>query len=146
MKNYIKKRISANDGDLFKIVELEQDVLNFNRYNNGVKLKANLRKGANQGETDIVLETEEKFPFHVIGLMDNAGRRTIGELRGGLMLYADSLFKQRDRLSMGSYVSRHSVTPFADYNIPVNKYDGTLAINLQNNIFSLNIVFMKKED
>lgn len=28
----------------------------------------------------------------------------------------------------------------------VNKYDGTLAINLQNNIFSLNIVFMKKED
>ncbi len=122
--SYIKKRISANDGELFKIIELEQDVVKFNRYNDGVKLKANLKKGANQGETDIVLETEEKFPFHVIGLMDNAGRKTIGELRGGLMLYADSLFKQRDRLSIGSYVSRHSVTPFADYNIPVNKYDG----------------------
>lgn len=56
--------------------------------------------------------------------MDNAGRKTIGELRGGLMLSADSLFKQRDRFAMGSYVSSHSVTPFADYNIPVNKYDG----------------------
>ncbi len=122
--SYIKKRVSAKDGELFKIIELEQDVIKFNRYNDGVKLKANLKKGENQGETDIVLETEEKFPFHVIGLMDNAGRKTIGELRGGLMIYADSLFKQRDRLSIGSYVSRHSVTPFADYNIPVNKYDG----------------------
>ena len=40
------------------------------------------------------------------------------------MAYADSVFGYRDRLSFGSYVSRHSVTPFADYNIPVNKYDG----------------------
>ena len=40
------------------------------------------------------------------------------------MLQADSFFKQRDRLTLGSYVSRYSVTPFADYNIPVNKYDG----------------------
>ena len=122
--NYVKKRIKAKKGDIFQIVELEQDILKFNKYNNGIKLKANLVKGEQIGTTDIKLQADEKFPFHVTALMDNAGRKTIGELRGGLMLQADSLFKQRDRLTLGSYVSRHSVTPFADYNIPVNKYDG----------------------
>lgn len=122
--SYIKKRISSKEGDIFQIVELEQDILKFNKYNDGVKLKANLNKGEEIGTTDIKIIAEEKFPFHVMALMDNAGRKTIGELRGGLMAYTDSLFKQRDRLSFGSYASRHSVTPFADYNIPVNKYDG----------------------
>ncbi len=122
--NYVKKRINAKKGDIFQIVELEQDILKFNKYNEGIKLKANLVKGKEVGTTDIKLEADEKFPFRVTALMDNAGRKTIGELRGGLMAQADSLFKQRDRLTLGSYVSRHSVTPFADYNIPVNKYDG----------------------
>lgn len=123
-ENYIKKRISAKKGDIFQIVELEQDILKFNKYNNGIKLKANLVKGEQIGTTDIKLQADETFPFHITALMDNAGRKTIGELRGGLMAQADSLFKQRDRLTIGSYASRHSVTPFADYNIPVNKYDG----------------------
>ena len=123
-ENYVKKRISAKKGDIFQIVELEQDILKFNKYNNGIKLKANLVKGEKIGTTDIKLQADEKFPFRVTALMDNAGRKTIGELRGGLMAQADSLFKQRDRLTIGSYASRHSVTPFADYNIPVNKYDG----------------------
>ena len=122
--SYVKKRISAKPGELFEISLLEQDIVKFNRYNDGIKLKANLAKGKTAGTTDISLQAKEKCPFHIIGLMDNAGRKTIGELRGGLMAYADSVFGYRDRLSFGSYVSRHSVTPFADYNIPVNKYDG----------------------
>lgn len=122
--SYIRKRVSTKEDDIFQIVELEQDLLKFNKYNEGIKLKANLNKGKEVGSTDIEIIAEEKFPFHVTALMDNAGRKTIGELRGGLMLSADSLFKQRDRLTIGSYASRHSVTPFADYNIPVNKYDG----------------------
>ena len=123
-ENYIEKRISAKKGNVFEIVELEQDILKFNKYNPGIKLKANLNKGKEVGTTDINIQAEEKFPFHVTALMDNAGRKTIGELRGGLMLQADSLFHQRDKLTLGSYASRHSVTPFADYNIPVNKHDG----------------------
>lgn len=122
--NYVKKRISAKKGDIFEIVELEQDILKFNKYNDGIKLKANLNKGKEIGTTDINIKAEERFPFRVTALMDNAGRKTIGELRGGLMAQADSLFHQRDRLTLGSYASRHSVTPFADYNIPVNKHDG----------------------
>lgn len=123
-ESYIKKRLNANEGDIFEIIELEKNIVDFNRYNPGIKLNANLKKGEYDGTTDIDIVAKESFPFHVVGLMDNAGRKTIGELRGGLMMYTDSLFKQRDRLTIGSYASSHSITPFADYNIPVNKKDG----------------------
>ena len=96
--SYIKNRISAKSGELFEISLLEQDILKFNRYNDRIKLKANLAKGKETATTDINLQAKEKNPFHVVALMDNAGRKTIGELRGGLMLSADSLFGQRDRL------------------------------------------------
>lgn len=122
--SYIEKRLSLKEGKVFEIVELENDIVKFNHYNTGVRLNANLKKGKYDGTTDVDIVAQEKFPFHVVGLMDNAGRKTIGELRGGLMMYTDSLFKQRDKLTIGSYASSHSITPFADYNIPVNKKDG----------------------
>lgn len=121
---FIKKRLSAKEGKIFEIVELENDIVKFNHYNQGIRLNANLKKGEYEGTTDVDIVAQEKFPFHVTGFMDNAGRKTIGELRGGLMLSSDSLFKQRDKLIIGSYASSHSITPFADYNIPVNKKDG----------------------
>ncbi len=123
--SYIKNRIQGKKGDVFDIVELEEDVLNFNRYTTGVELSANLKPGEETlGTTDIELNAREKIPFHITGIFDNAGRDTIGKLRGGVMLQHDSLFGFRDKLTAGMYASRHSITPFADYNIPVNKYDG----------------------
>lgn len=125
-KSYIKTRISAKPDEVFDIAEFEQDILKFNRYNDGVSLKANLFAGEEAGKTNIDIEVEEKFPFHLTGLFDNAGRNTIGILRGGAMLSADSLFGYRDRATIGMYGSEASITPYADYNIPVNKYDGRL--------------------
>lgn len=122
--NYIKKRIKIEEGDVLQIADLEKNIVKFNQYNPGIVLHADLEKSNELGKTDINIKAKEKFPFHMVGLMDNAGRQTIGRLRGGLMLYSDSLFKQRDKLTLGSYVSSHSVTPFADYNLPVNKHDG----------------------
>ncbi len=121
---FIEKRMSLNEGDLFDIVTLEKDILKFNRYNQGVELNGSLVPGSVKGTTDIILNAKEDFPFHITGLFDNAGRNTIGVLRGGVMAQADSLFGQRDKLTLGAYMGKASVTPFADYNIPVNKYDG----------------------
>ncbi len=121
---YITRRLPEKEGQLFDIVELEKDVLDFNRYNEGVKLSANLKAGQKPGTTDIELVADENFPFHVMGIMDNAGRYNTGSLRGGAMLYADSLFGHRDRMSLGSYFSKGAQSPFADYNFPVNKKDG----------------------
>lgn len=130
--SFIEKRLPVKEGDVLQIVELEKSLVKFNKYNPGIRLNAKLVKGQKLGTTDIKVVAQEKFPFRVMGLMDNAGRHTIGELRGGMMLYSDSLFKQRDKLTIGSYVSRHSVTPFADYNIPVNKYDGRVGFLFSN--------------
>ncbi len=121
---YITDRIEQKQGQLFDIVELEQDILDFNRYNEGVNLTANLTAGTTPGTTDIAIKANENFPFHVVGIMDNAGRYQTGHLRGGAMIYADSLFHNRDRLSIGSYFSGGAISPFADYNFPVNKKDG----------------------
>ncbi len=125
---YITDRIEQKPGELFDIVELEQDILDFNRYNEGVNLTANLSAGQEPGTTDITVRANEKFPFHVVGIMDNAGRYQTGSIRGGAMIYADSLFHNRDRLSLGSYFSGGAISPFADYNFPVNKKDGRVGL------------------
>jgi len=121
---YITDRLPQKEGDLFDIVDLEKDVLDFNRYNEGVKLSANLKAGSKAGTTDIELSADETFPFHLVGVMDNQGRYSTGSIRGGAMMYADSLFGVRDKMSVGTYLSGGVTSPFFDYNIPVNKYDG----------------------
>lgn len=121
---YITDRVGQQPNQVFDIVELEKDVVSFNRYNEGVSLKANLKAGTTPGTTDIQINAEEKFPFHLVGVMDNAGRYSTGHIRGGAMLYADSLFKNRDKMSIGSYLSGGATSPFFDYNVPVNKKDG----------------------
>ncbi|MDR1168896.1 MAG: BamA/TamA family outer membrane protein [Heliobacteriaceae bacterium] len=123
---YITDRIPEQEGQLFDIVELEKDILDFNRYNEGVRLTANLHAGRAPGTTDINFVANESFPFHLVGIMDNAGRYSTGSVRAGAMLYADSLFHVRDRLSLGSYFSGGAQSPFIDYNIPVNKGDGRI--------------------
>jgi len=122
--SYINKRLNARTGEIFNVAALERDLVKFNRYNDGIKLSANLFPGKAGGTTDIVIDAQETFPYRITGLFDNAGRKTIGEVRGGLLLNADSLFGVRDRLTVGAYKSQASFTPYADYNIPVNKYDG----------------------
>lgn len=126
---YILDRMPQKSGELFDIVNLEKDVLDFNRYHDGVNLAANLKAGETPGTTDIELTAQETFPFHIIGVMDNAGRRSTGSLRGGPMIVADSLFHRRDQMSLGSYFSGGSVSPFFDYSVPVNKKDGRVGFS-----------------
>lgn len=121
---FITDRLPQKKGDLFDIVELEKDILDFNRYNEGVNLTANLKAGVEEGTTDIEVTAHESFPFHLVGIMDNAGRYTTGRIRGGGMILSDSLFHNRDRLAIGTYFSGGSISPFADYNVPVNRKDG----------------------
>ncbi len=126
---YILDRMPQKTGDLFDIVNLEQDVLDFNRYHDGVNLAANLKAGTQPGTTDIELTARETFPFHIIGMMDNAGRRSTGSLRGGPAIVADSLFHRRDQMMLGSYFSGGSVSPFFDYSYPINKKDGRIGFS-----------------
>ena len=127
---YIEERLDLKKGDVFNIQDLERSMVLFNRYNSGVQLTGSLSAGQSEmGTTDVNIKAHEKFPFHITGLLDNAGRKSIGEVRGGLMLRDDSLTKHRDPLTLGFYANKHAITPFADYNYPVNKKDGRLGFS-----------------
>ena len=127
---YIEERLDLRKGNVFNIQDLERSMVVFNRYNNGVQLTGSLSAGqAEMGTTDVKIQAHEKFPFHITGLLDNAGRKSIGQVRGGLMLRADSLTKHRDPLTLGFYANKHAITPFADYNYPVNKKDGRIGFS-----------------
>ena len=134
---YILRRMPEKSGELFDIVDLEKDVLDFNRYHDGVNLTANLKAGQQPGTTDIELIAQETFPLHIIGMMDNAGRRSTGPLRGGPAIVVDSLFHHRDQMSIGSYFSRGAISPFFDYSFPINKKDGRIG-------FSFSSTFARK--
>lgn len=127
--SYVEKRINLEKGEVFNIADLEQNLVTFNRYNDNIQLKGSLQAGKEEETTDITVNVEEKLPFHLSVLADNQGRESIGKYRAGLMLQDDSLFGFRDKLTIGAYASKHSITPFADYNIPVNRKDGRVGIS-----------------
>lgn len=127
---YIRDRINLKKDELFSIQKLEQNLMTFNRYNDGVELSGTLLPGQSQlGTTDVNVKVKERLPFRLTALVDNAGRSTIGKYRAGLMLQDESLFGLRDKLTIGAYANKFSVTPFADYNIPVNKKDGRIGFS-----------------
>lgn len=131
--SHIRKRLGMNEGETFNIQKLEENMLIYNRYNDNIEIKGNLVAGEEVGTTDVKIETKEKAPYHLTAVADNAGRETIGKNRVGLIASHDSLFGYRDRLSVGAYANRYSMTPFVDYNIPVNKYDGRIGISFSHN-------------
>ena len=131
--SHIKNRLDMNEGEIFNIQKLEENMLIYNRYNDGITLKGDLRAGKKEGTTDVTIKAEEKAPYHLIAVADNSGRKTIGKNRAGLIAAHDSLFGYRDKLTAGVYANRYSTTPFVDYNIPVNKYDGRIGASFSHN-------------
>lgn len=128
-RGYIENRLNIEEGDLFKLGDLEKDVIKFNN-NNSIKLRVGLEAGENQGETDVTINAEDPFPFHIAFMTDNQGRQTIGTTRWGGMLSADSLFGHRDRFSLGGYLGKGNRVGFADYNFPLNKYGTRLGASV----------------
>ena len=127
---YIMRRLNNMEmGNLLELRKLEQDVIQFNHVNEGININANLVPGEVVGTSDLEINVRENFPFHITLATDNAGRETIGQNRFGLIGQIDSLTGHRDKLTGGSYWSKSSVTPFIDYNIPLNKSGGRLGFS-----------------
>ena len=130
---HIKNRLNTEEGEIFNIQRLEDDILIYNRYNDNITLKGDLNAGRKEGTTDIKIKAEEKVPYHITAVADNSGRDTVGKNRAGLLAQHDSLLGYRDKLSAGVYANRYSWTPFVDYNLPVNRYDGRLGASFSHN-------------
>lgn len=120
-KWFLKKQNSSKPTDVLNIQELENDLKTFNKNARSIKLSAKLQPGEKYGTTDIILNAEEKIPYHFSASWDSFGRETTGLLRGGLMVSTDSLFGFQDRLAAAINMSRSAISPFVDYIIPINK-------------------------
>jgi len=118
-KSYIIDKFKEKPGDLFKLKVLQEDVNKFNSTNSNIKVFPGLKPGKAIGTTDVYLNTQENFPFHITPSFDNLGRETVGLLRGGLVVSHDSVFGYQDRLSSGTYLGRSSISNFEDYNFPI---------------------------
>lgn len=137
-KSYISKRVGLDEGDLFKLRVLEKNLIKFNNDHydfskNPFSIKAKLAPGKEPGTTDIIVDANDPLPFHLTGAFDNAGRDSIGLLRGGLTLSTDSLTGNRDKLTVGSYMGRGTKIFFGDYNIPINKYGTRAGVSVSYN-------------
>ena len=115
---HLKNAIKQKEGDIIFAPEIEQDILKFNK-NNDVQLKATIRKGENLGESDIILNVEERQPFHLNTSFDNSGVLTTGKYKGGTTVTVDSLLGFRDRLTAHYGRSRSVNSVFASYDFPI---------------------------
>lgn len=120
-KWFLKKQISSKPNDILNLQTLEKELQNFNKDARSIKLSAQLTPGDKYGTTDITLRAMEQFPYHFSASWDSFGRETTGLLRGGLMLSTDTLLGFQDRLTGAINMAHSSFTPFADYNVPVNR-------------------------
>lgn len=123
-KWFLKSQYSQKQGEVLNLKTLESDLEEFNKNATSVKLSAKLKPGKEYGTTDVTLDADEQFPYHITASYDSFGRETTGLLRGGILANTDSLFGFQDKLSAAINMARSSFSPYLDYNVPVNK-DGT---------------------
>jgi len=120
-KFFLKSRLSQKKDDVLDLKTLEEDLKLFNKNARSIQLSAKLEPGEEYGTSNVILKADEKCPYHFTASWDSFGRETTGLLRGGLMASADSLFGFQDRMLGAVSLARSSVTPFVDYNIPINR-------------------------
>ena len=120
-KWFLRSQLSNKSGDILNLKTMEKDLRQFNKNARSVTMSAKLKPGEEYGTTDVILQAEEKFPYHFSASWDSFGRETTGLLRGGLMLSTDSFLGFQDRLTGAVNLSRGAQNPFVDYNVPINK-------------------------
>ena len=118
---YLRTQLSSKSGDVLNLQTMEKDLRKFNKNARSIQLSAKLKPGKEYGTTDIILQADEKFPYHFSASWDSFGRETTGLLRGGFMASTDSFLGFQDRLTGAINLSRGAQNPFVDYNFPINK-------------------------
>lgn len=120
-KWFLESQYSQKPGDILDLKKLESDLENFNKDARSIQLSAKLKPGEKYGTTDVTLQANEQLPYHISATFDSFGRETTGLLRSGILVNTDSLFGFQDRLSAAINASRSSISPYLDYNVPINK-------------------------
>lgn len=118
-EGYVVARVRQQPGDLVDLPALERDLRRFNR-SNDAQARAELKPGAQVGQTDIGLALTEP-PLHELKLFsDNSGSEQTGDIRVGAMYRNRSLFGRRDDLALTTVWAEGQDSFSVAYGAPVN--------------------------
>ena len=125
-EGYVTARVRQRPGDLVVLPSLEEDLKRFNRTNDA-QVRAELKPGAEVGQTDVLLLLSEPPLHEGRAVADNAGSLQTGEYRAGLSYRNRSLFGRRDELLVGTVQAEGQASYSLSYGLPVT----TLGTRLQ---------------
>ena len=118
--SYILNSLNLDKGAVLSLVELEEKLLSFNRWNSGIRLSSTLNPGRDEsGTTDVEINVSETFPVSAYATIDNFASEATGAFRGGLHLVVNDVSGNGDGLLAGGYLNGHSRSAYLDYSIPV---------------------------
>lgn len=118
-EDYIRNRLSVEEGKIANISSVNEDLLRFNA-SNDMQLRISMKAGQEPGTTDYVITAYEpqKETFGLFS--DNAGSETSGLYRGGFFWQDRSLSGVRDSLMATSVFSEGTKSFGLAYNAPIN--------------------------
>lgn len=119
---YVNERLRLKEGDRMSVPTLEQDLARFNRLNES-QLRASVVAGDQFGRTDVEIRVEEAPRNSTTVYVDNSGRDTTGNTRGGFFTRFSNLAGQSDSLSFNGSKTEGSYSVGAGYSIPLTRND-----------------------
>jgi len=125
-ESFVRDRMHQLPGALVNAIDLERDLIWFNRTND-IQLGADLRAGSAVGTSDVhlgVLEPQQHV-FKVTA--DSTGGHSTGENRIGMSYINHSLFGFRDELTLSETASDGDTGNGFSYSVPVGTW-GTRAV------------------
>ncbi|WP_158589119.1 ShlB/FhaC/HecB family hemolysin secretion/activation protein [Alginatibacterium sediminis] len=119
---FVQQRIPTSSGEVISVPELEAALVRFNRiYDN--QLGAGIAAGKEFGTTDIDIQVSEPKRFQFSFFLDNAGRYTVGDIRGGLVASLYNPFGNSDKLTFITTQNEGAENYSLYYTAPLNRHD-----------------------
>jgi len=126
---YVRSRVGEESGFLLSVIDLEEDLVQFNRLND-TKLRAKLAPGAEFGTTDVILQVQEPQTAQLFLFFDNAGRKSVGRERMGVVFRVNALTGRDDPLLITADLAEGSNSVLASYSTPIGESDLRFEISI----------------
>ncbi len=100
----LRSKIPLKEGEYFDYAKFVRSLEYINE-NSDLKVKANLVPGKKTGATDVVIEVQERCPYHIAIGYDNWAQKELGRYRYSMSLINNNVFGQSDSLYLSGLMS-----------------------------------------
>lgn len=124
-EDYLTRTLPLEPGEVLDLPALRDAVTYFNRVNN-VNMRANLGRGEEFGETDVLIRAVEPPRFQGQVFADNNSTESTGEEQLGVYGIWNGPFGRDDQLTLYATGSEGTRNAFVSYRLPVNERGGRI--------------------